>query len=67
MTDRPKIPVVAPSFNSVTTIRDTIESVLRQGYKEFLNAADYEFKLRLGRSGCRVGHVPEFLVDYLQE
>jgi glycosyltransferase involved in cell wall biosynthesis len=32
--------------------------------KEFLNSADYEFKLRLGRAGCRVGHVPELLVDY---
>jgi len=33
-------------------------------YQEFSNAADYEFKLRLGRSGCRVGHVPALLVDY---
>jgi glycosyltransferase involved in cell wall biosynthesis len=33
-------------------------------HKEFFNSADYEFKLRLGRAGCRVGHVPEFLVDY---
>jgi len=32
-------------------------------HKEFLNAADYEFKLRLGSSGCRVGHVPELLVN----
>ncbi|HVM51036.1 MAG TPA: glycosyltransferase family 2 protein [Candidatus Acidoferrum sp.] len=32
--------------------------------KEFRNSADYEFKLRLGRAGCRVGHVPELLVDY---
>ena len=32
--------------------------------KEFLNSADYEFKLRLGSKGCRVGHVPEFLVNY---
>ncbi len=34
MTDRPKISVVTPGFNSVTTIRDTIGSVLRQDYKE---------------------------------
>jgi glycosyltransferase involved in cell wall biosynthesis len=36
------------------------------GYRhtEFLNSADYEFKLRLGRVGCRVGHVPALLVDY---
>jgi|SRR5208337_4190144 len=33
-------------------------------YKEFKTAADYEFKLRLGRAGCRVGHVPEFLVNF---
>ena len=33
-------------------------------HQEFLNSADYEFKLRLGRAGCRVGHLPELLVDY---
>ncbi len=33
-------------------------------YKEFLKAADLEFKLRLGRAGCRVGHVPELLVNF---
>jgi glycosyltransferase involved in cell wall biosynthesis len=33
-------------------------------HKEFRNSADYEFKLRLGRMGCSVGHVPELLVDY---
>ena len=33
-------------------------------HKEFLNSADYEFKLRLGRTRCRVGHLPELLVDY---
>ncbi|HSU53124.1 MAG TPA: glycosyltransferase family 2 protein [Candidatus Dormibacteraeota bacterium] len=33
-------------------------------YKEFLNSADYEFKLRLGRGGCRVGHIPRLLVNY---
>ncbi len=33
-------------------------------HEEFSNAADYEFKLRLGKSGCRVGHVPAFLVNY---
>jgi glycosyltransferase involved in cell wall biosynthesis len=35
MTDRPKISVVTPGFNSVTTIRDAIETVLRQDYKEW--------------------------------
>lgn len=33
-------------------------------YQEFRTAADYEFKLRLGRAGCRVGHVPRFLVNF---
>ena len=33
-------------------------------HTEFRNSADYEFKLRLGQSGCRVGHVPMLLVDY---
>jgi len=33
-------------------------------HKEFRNSADYEFKLRLGHSGCRVGHVPALLVNY---
>lgn len=32
--------------------------------KDFLNAADYEFKLRLGKTGCRIGHLPEYLVHY---
>lgn len=33
-------------------------------HKEFRNSADYEYKLRLGHAGCRVGHVPQLLVDY---
>ena len=33
-------------------------------HKDFRNSADYEFKLRLGHSGCRVGHVPTLLVNY---
>ena len=33
-------------------------------YQEFSNSADYEFKLRLGRAGCRVGHLPALLVNY---
>jgi len=32
--------------------------------KDFRNSADYEFKLRLGRERCRVGHVKQFLVNY---
>lgn len=33
-------------------------------HRELKNCADYEFILRLGREGCRIGHVPELLVDY---
>jgi len=33
-------------------------------HKDFRNSADFEFKLRLGHSGCRVGHVPAVLVNY---
>ena len=33
-------------------------------HEEFLNSADYEFKLRLGKTGCRVGHVQKILVNY---
>jgi len=33
-------------------------------HKEFLNSADYDFILRMGQSKCRIGHVPEFLVNY---
>ena len=33
-------------------------------HKEFLNSADFEFKLRLGKFGCQIGHVPKFLVNY---
>lgn len=44
--------------------KSTYERLGGYRQKEFLNSADYEFKLRLGRSGCRVGHVPVLLVDY---
>jgi glycosyltransferase involved in cell wall biosynthesis len=33
-------------------------------HKDFLNAADLEFKLRLGKTGCKVGHISQFLVNY---
>ena len=32
--------------------------------KEFILCADFEFKLRLGKTGCRVGHLPLLLVNY---
>ena len=33
-------------------------------HKDFLNACDYEFILRLGKHGCRVGHLRRLLIDY---
>jgi GT2 family glycosyltransferase len=33
-------------------------------HKEYKNGCDYDFILRLGRAGCRVGHVRALLVDY---
>ncbi|MGB8368907.1 MAG: glycosyltransferase family 2 protein [Limisphaerales bacterium] len=33
-------------------------------HKEFMNCCDYEFILRLGKHGCKVGHVPRLLVNY---
>lgn len=33
-------------------------------YEKFLNACDVDLILRLGKNGCRVGHIPEFLVNY---
>jgi glycosyltransferase involved in cell wall biosynthesis len=32
--------------------------------EDFVNCCDYEFELRLGRHGRRVGHVPRLLIDY---
>ena len=33
-------------------------------HKEFMNSCDFEFILRLGKHGCRVGHLPRVLVNY---
>jgi glycosyltransferase involved in cell wall biosynthesis len=33
-------------------------------HDRFLNCCDVDFILRLGQSGCRIGHIPEFLVNY---
>ena len=32
--------------------------------EEFLNCCDYEFILRMGREGAKVGHIPEYIVRY---
>ncbi len=33
-------------------------------YQVLKNSADFDFMLRLGREKCRIGHLPELLVDY---
>jgi glycosyltransferase involved in cell wall biosynthesis len=33
-------------------------------HHDFKNSADYEFILRLGKNGCRIGHLPRYLVTY---
>ena len=33
-------------------------------HERFLNAGDFAFELELGRSQCRVGHVPALLINY---
>ena len=33
-------------------------------HKELKNACDYDFILKLGRAGCRIGHVPVYIVYY---
>jgi glycosyltransferase involved in cell wall biosynthesis len=33
-------------------------------HQDFLNSADFEFILRLGREKCRIGHIPQYLIDY---
>jgi len=33
-------------------------------HKDFRNSADYEFILRMGRAGCSVGHIPEYIVNF---
>jgi glycosyltransferase involved in cell wall biosynthesis len=33
-------------------------------HKEFRNSCDYDFILRLGQAGCRIGHVPKLLINY---
>ncbi len=33
-------------------------------HKDFLNSCDYDFILSMGRAGCRIGHLPELLINY---
>jgi glycosyltransferase involved in cell wall biosynthesis len=33
-------------------------------HKDFINSADYEFILRMGKAGAKVGHIPEYLVRF---
>jgi len=33
-------------------------------YKELKNCCDYEYVMRLIRAGCRIGHIPVFIVNY---
>ncbi len=32
--------------------------------KDFINAADYEFILRMGKEGAKVGHIPSYIVRF---
>lgn len=32
--------------------------------EDLVNCADFEFMLRMGKAGCRIGHIPEFLVNF---
>jgi len=33
-------------------------------HKDFKNACDMEFLMRMAQAGCRVGHIPEYVVRY---
>ena len=44
--------------------REVYERIGNYRYQDFLTAADYEFKLRMGKRGCRIGHLPEYVVNY---
>ena len=37
---------------------------MRIFFKDFKNSCDYEFVMRLIRAGCRIGHIPVYIVDY---
>jgi glycosyltransferase involved in cell wall biosynthesis len=44
--------------------RAVYERIGNYRQQDFLSAADYEFKLRMGKLGCRIGHLPEYVVNY---
>lgn len=44
--------------------RPVYERIGGYRHNEFRNSADFEFKLRLGREHCRIGQLPEYLVNY---
>jgi glycosyltransferase involved in cell wall biosynthesis len=44
-----------------TAVYQKLGGYLHQQYK---NSCDYEFVLRLGKAGCRIGHIPAYLVRY---
>ena len=44
--------------------KSTYERIGNYRFEPYPFIADYEFKLRLGREKCQVGHIPQFLVNY---
>jgi glycosyltransferase involved in cell wall biosynthesis len=44
--------------------KEVYEKLGNYRYDQFLNCCDVDFILRLGKNRCRVGHIPEVLVNY---
>jgi len=44
--------------------KEVYEKLGNYRYDQFLNCCDVDFMLRLGKNSCRVGHIPEVLVNY---
>ena len=42
----------------------TYERLGAYRHREFLNCCDVDLILRLGQNQCRIGHIPEYLVNY---
>jgi len=53
--------VVHPTLFVRKTVHDRL-GVFR--HKQFLNCADYDLLLRMGRANCRIGHLSAFVVNY---